>query len=170
MPRSGGAGDLRWFDVEPCYVFHPLNAYGDGDGDGDTIVLDVVRHPTMFDTDLHGPHEGPTTLDRWTVDLVDGKVRETRLDDHPQEFPQIDDRLLGRPHRYGYAMHTSHTGGNTGDSVLKHDLARGHTILDGWAPTSASVNSFSSPTHRTPPKTTECSWDSSTTPPPTAAT
>jgi hypothetical protein len=41
-------------------------------------------------TELHGPNEGPTTLDRWTVDLADGKVRETRLDDHPQEFPRID--------------------------------------------------------------------------------
>ncbi|HEV7453303.1 MAG TPA: carotenoid oxygenase family protein, partial [Pseudonocardiaceae bacterium] len=55
------------------------------------------------------------------------KVRETRLDDHPQEFPRIDDRLVGRPHRYGYAMQTSSTGGTTGDSVLKHDLRRGQT-------------------------------------------
>jgi carotenoid cleavage dioxygenase len=123
MPRFGGAGDVRWFDVEPCYVFHPLNAYDDGD----SVVLDVVRHPKMFDTDFHGPNEGPTTLDRWTVDLADGKVRETRLDDHPQEFPRIDDRLVGRPHRYGYAMQTSSTGGTAGDSVLKHDLARGQT-------------------------------------------
>jgi carotenoid cleavage dioxygenase len=113
MPRAGDASDVRWFDVEPCYVFHPLNAYDDGD----SIVLDLVRHPKMFDTELHGPNEGPTTLDRWTVDLADGKVRETRLDDHPQEFPRIDDRLVGRPYRYGYAMQTSGTGGNAGDSV-----------------------------------------------------
>ena len=124
MPRSGGAGDVRWFDVEPCYVFHPLNAYDDGD----TIVLDVVRHPKMFVTDFHGPNEGPTTLDRWTVDLADGKIREARLDDHPQEFPRVDDRLTGRPHRYGYAIQTSSTGGTAGNSVLKHDLARGETI------------------------------------------
>ncbi|HEY3895462.1 MAG TPA: carotenoid oxygenase family protein [Pseudonocardiaceae bacterium] len=124
MPRSGGAGDVRWFDVEPCYVFHPLNAYDDGD----TIVLDVVRHPKMFVTDFHGPNEGPTTLDRWTVDLADGKVREALLDDHPQEFPRVDDRLTGRPHRYGYAIQTSNTGGTAGNSVLKHDLARGETI------------------------------------------
>ncbi|MFZ0877539.1 MAG: carotenoid oxygenase family protein, partial [Pseudonocardiaceae bacterium] len=123
MPRAGDAADVRWFDVEPCYVFHPLNAYDDGD----SIILDVVRHPKMFDTELHGPDEGPTTLDRWTVDLADGKVRETRLDDHPQEFPRIDDRLVGRPHRYGYAMQTAGTGGNVGDSVLKHDLRLGHT-------------------------------------------
>lgn len=27
MPRDGGNADVRWFDVEPCYVFHPMNAY-----------------------------------------------------------------------------------------------------------------------------------------------
>ena len=31
--RDGDASDVRWFDVEPCYVFHPLNAYDDGDHD-----------------------------------------------------------------------------------------------------------------------------------------
>ncbi len=123
MPRTGGASDVRWFDVEPCYVFHSLNAYDEGD----LIVLDVVRHPTMFATDFHGPNEGPTTLDRWTVDLADGKIREARLDDHPQEFPRVDDGIVGRPHRYGYAMQTSATGGSAGDSVLKHDLHRGQT-------------------------------------------
>jgi carotenoid cleavage dioxygenase len=122
MPRVGGARDVRWFDVEPCYVFHPLNAYDD-----DSIILDVVRHAKMFDTELHGPNEGPTTLERWTVDLTDGTVHQTRLDDHPQEFPRIDDRLVGRPHRYGYATQTSSTGSDVGDSVLKHDLHRGQT-------------------------------------------
>jgi carotenoid cleavage dioxygenase len=43
MPRDGGDADVSWFDVEPCYVFHPMNAYDDGD----TVVVDVVRHPTM---------------------------------------------------------------------------------------------------------------------------
>lgn len=125
MPRAGKASDVRWFDIEPCYVFHALNAYDDGD----SIVLDVIRHPKMFDTQLHGPHEGVTTLERWTVDLTDGKVRETRLDDHPQEFPRIDERLIGRPHRYGYAVQTFE--GKAGDSVLKHDLRRGQTTARG---------------------------------------
>ena len=26
MPREGTAADIRWFEVQPCYVFHPLNA------------------------------------------------------------------------------------------------------------------------------------------------
>ena len=99
MPREGGNRDVRWFDVDPCYVFHPMNAYDDGD----SIVLDVVRHPKMFDTNLRGPNEGAPTLDRWTVDLSAGKVIEERLDDRGQEFPRVDERLVGRPHRYGYA-------------------------------------------------------------------
>jgi carotenoid cleavage dioxygenase-like enzyme len=31
LEREGGAGDVNWLDVEPCYVFHPMNAYDDGD-------------------------------------------------------------------------------------------------------------------------------------------
>ena len=46
LPRDGEADDVRWFDVEPCYVFHPLNAYDDGD----RVVIDVVRHPSGCST------------------------------------------------------------------------------------------------------------------------
>ena len=44
LPREGTAADIRWFDVNACYVFHPLNAYDEAD----RIVLDVVRHPSVF--------------------------------------------------------------------------------------------------------------------------
>lgn len=120
MPRDGGNADVRWFDVEPCYVFHPMNAYDD-DTTG-SVVLDVIRHPTMFDTDHLGPNEGPPTLDRWTVDLADGKVRESRVDDRGQEFPRVDERLVGKRHRYGYAPAVGE--GTSPEAVLfKHDLA-----------------------------------------------
>ncbi|AGM04560.1 carotenoid oxygenase family protein [Amycolatopsis keratiniphila] len=117
MSREGGNGDVRWFEIEPCYVFHPMNAYDDGDD----IVLDVVRHPKMFDTELLGPAEGPPTLDRWTVDLSVGKVIEERLDDQGQEFPRVDERLVGRRHRFGYAVSTKDGSASSG-SLLKHDL------------------------------------------------
>lgn len=124
MPRDGGSADVRWFDVEPCYVFHPMNAY-DSPAD-DTIVLDVVRHPKMFDTDHLGPNEGPPTLERWTVDLVAGKVRESRVDDRAQEFPRVDERRVGKRHRYGYAPCV---GDGTGDDeLLKHDLVGGNSL------------------------------------------
>lgn len=75
----------------------------------------------MFATDHLGPNEGPPTLDRWTVDLADGKVRESRIDDRGQEFPRVDERLVGKRHRYGYAPQVT-TGADTTGTLLKHDL------------------------------------------------
>src|SRR5262245_5775054 len=40
MPRSGGNADVRWFETDASYVFHPMNAYAE---DG-AIVLDVSRY------------------------------------------------------------------------------------------------------------------------------
>src|ERR1700737_1968427 len=48
LPREGTAADIRWFEVNACYVFHPLNSYDDDD----RIVLDVVRHASVFDSGL----------------------------------------------------------------------------------------------------------------------
>jgi carotenoid cleavage dioxygenase len=112
-----GEGPVTWIDVEPCYVFHPLNAYDVDDG---RLVVDVVRHPSMFATDVHGPSEGPPTLDRWTIDPRAGKVLEERLDDRPQEFPRVDERLVGRRARYGYAVASDEDSRN--GKLLRHDL------------------------------------------------
>jgi carotenoid cleavage oxygenase len=116
LERDGGADDVHWFDVEPCYVFHPMNAYDDGD----QVVLDVVRHQRMFDTQRLGPDEGPPTLDRWTVDLTSGKVMEERIDDLGQEFPRVDERLVGRRYRFGYTgvFLEGH------EALVKQDLSR----------------------------------------------
>ena len=100
LPKGANGGHVEWFEVEPCYVFHPMNAFDDGDN----VILDVVRHPRMFDQDRLGPNEGPPSLWRWTIDRSGGKVREEQLDDRPIEFPRVDERLVGRPHRYGWGV------------------------------------------------------------------
>ncbi len=82
MPRHGG--EATWIDIEPCYVFHTINAV---DGDGGTVVIDVVRYPTMFDTDVYGIGGTPARLERWTIDPAAGTVGQEILDDRPQEFP-----------------------------------------------------------------------------------
>ena len=97
MPRDASAPP-RWFDVGLCYVFHTVNAYDEGD----TVVLDVVRHAEMFKDDIYGIADGTGTLDRWTIDLRSGRVREQRIDDRTQEFPRVDPRTTGRRHRYAY--------------------------------------------------------------------
>ena len=126
LPREGTAADIRWFEVQPCYVFHPLNAYDSAGPQGDRIVLDVVRHASVFNSGSHIVPEIPS-LDRWTVDLTAGKVTEERLDDTAQEFPRVDERLVGRRHQYGYAVGYSDGATGTPDAILKHDVAARRT-------------------------------------------
>nr|WP_042191094.1 carotenoid oxygenase family protein [Kibdelosporangium sp. MJ126-NF4]CEL19841.1 dioxygenase (secreted protein) [Kibdelosporangium sp. MJ126-NF4]CTQ97065.1 dioxygenase (secreted protein) [Kibdelosporangium sp. MJ126-NF4] len=116
LPRAGGP--VRWLEVEPCFVGHTLNAYDDGD----SVVVDVIRYGPGFDPrDIGGNRPA---LDRWTIDLAEGKVREERIDDQPQDFPRINETNLSRAHRYGYAAANAlhETFANT---LIKHDFARG---------------------------------------------
>lgn len=128
LPRHGEAEDVSWHEVEPCYVFHPMNGFEDAQG---RVVLDVVRHPRMFHRDRHGPNEGRTRLDRWIIDPAKTEVSESSLDDHPQEFPRIDERCAGSPYRYGYTSEIDPTFQST--ALRKHDLAEGriHTHSEG---------------------------------------
>jgi carotenoid cleavage dioxygenase len=151
LPREGGAEDVRWLEVPLCYVFHPLNAFDLADGQ---VVLDVVRHPRMFASDLLGPNEGGPTLDRWILDPASGKVSEERLDDRPQEFPRHDERRVGRPIRYGYAA--TFAPGPCLGPILKHDLQRRATEVHDEGPGRAFQEPVFVP--RTPDSAEDDGW------------
>lgn len=110
MPREGGDADVRWLDVDPCFVYHPLNAHDVGS----TVVVDLVVHERTFDRDHSGPSEGHPRLERWTLDSAATSVRRERLSDVELEFPRIDERRTGREHRYGWAV-----GGPNDDITLE---------------------------------------------------
>lgn len=74
MPRDGGNSDVRWFNIEPCYVFHPLNAYSEMRDGNEILILDVIHNQRMFDRERRGPADGHPTLDRWTLNLTTGAV------------------------------------------------------------------------------------------------
>jgi carotenoid cleavage dioxygenase len=127
LPRDSDSTEVVWHDVDPCYVFHVMNAY---DEPGGGVVLDVVRHQSMFRTHVLGPSEGAPTLERWHLDGHGGTVKEERLDDHGQEFPRVDERVVGRPHRYGYAVAVGESDDILGaESILVcHDFERGTSV------------------------------------------
>jgi carotenoid cleavage dioxygenase len=41
-------------------------------------------------------------------------VVETQLEDTPMEFPRVDERVVGRPHRYGFAASVATAGTGAG--------------------------------------------------------
>jgi carotenoid cleavage dioxygenase len=122
MPRDGGDRDVRWLDVEPCYVFHPMNAHDTEDG----VVLDVVRYSELW---RGGPDTfSPANLHRWTINLRAGRVVETPLDDRPIEFPRIDERRTAAANRFGYAVANRGDVSQLATAVVKYDLARGTAV------------------------------------------
>ena len=113
MPRNGGDEDVTWYDIDPCYVFHPLNAYEDCDN----IVIDVCRKENVMASKV----EAPALLTRWVINRSAGTVSETQIDDRSTEFPRICDTRVGLKHRYGYVAGLA---GSTpyGERYIKYDL------------------------------------------------
>jgi carotenoid cleavage dioxygenase len=132
MPRGGGNADVRWLEIEPCYVFHPLNAHAEGD----EVVLDVARYPEIWrasPADFSRAH-----LHRFRVDLASGSVKEEQLDDLAIEFPRVDPRREGRANRYGYAVSFDILTSQAASALVQYDLERSvaktHDFGPGRAP------------------------------------
>jgi carotenoid cleavage dioxygenase-like enzyme len=114
LRRDDPFGQIRWFDIDPCYVFHVANAYVDGD----SIVLQAVRYPELWRDS--GGFGASGVLWSWILDLRSGTVTERQLDDRTVEFPRIDDRLAGLPARYAISV---------GDACLvRYDLTTGAAV------------------------------------------
>ncbi|WP_279246247.1 carotenoid oxygenase family protein [Candidatus Litorirhabdus singularis] len=114
MPREGCDADVVWYEIDPCYVFHPLNAYEEGN----QIVIDVCRKANVMAARV----ESPAMLYRWVIDQDKGTVTETQLDDRSTEFPRLNDSLVGLKHRYGYVAGLSDVG-PLAERYIKFDLA-----------------------------------------------
>ena len=124
MDREVGATDVQWLDIDPCYVFHPVNSY---DVDG-RVIIDVARYPTMWEAGST-EFDAKANLWRWEIDTVAGLVTETQLDDRPIEFGRIAPDRVGLKYRFGYAV------GSKGDSsdpeagtIMKYDFDTGNSF------------------------------------------
>ena len=124
MPRNGTNADVRWFEIDPCYVFHPVNAHEDGN----QLVLHVSRQPEAFGTS-NDDYAEVGRLWRWTIDLDTDRVTEEQIDDRPGDFGRVDDRLVGLEARYGYLMALAGEGNAEepvyGSALYKYDLTTG---------------------------------------------
>ena len=116
MPRDGSDADVTWYEIDPCYVFHPFNAYEDGN----RIVIDVSR---MEDT-MKPDSNSPPRLYRWVIDQDKGTVTETQMDDRIVEFGRICDTVVGLKNRFGYCAALS-SEGPVAEGFVKYDMEKG---------------------------------------------
>ncbi|MFI7102919.1 carotenoid oxygenase family protein [Streptomyces sp. NPDC050161] len=125
LRRDDPFGEVRWLPIDPCYVFHALNAHDDGDH---RIVLYVSRYATFGG-------RSPAHLWRWTIDLATGTVAEEQLDDQFCEFPRVDDRLAGGPARFGHATSCElPDSGPAAGALLRYDLRTGSAVRHDFGP------------------------------------
>jgi len=125
LPRNGSGRDTIWCDVDPCFIFHPANAYENADG---KVVFDSCVHNFMFDDGARGPDSTETPFERWLIDPDAKSVTRTVIDADSQEFPRPNETLIGKPYRYAYTLALPR-GGDAAflseTKLYKHDLEAG---------------------------------------------
>jgi len=132
VPRRGGPGDVRWFETEPAYIYHVVNAWEEGS----EIVMDACR---VVDPDpSHARGEGPlgkmmavlrldARLHRWRFDLATGASKEEALDDRNAEFPSANASRAGRPTRFAYLARIADEETLLFDGIVKLDTQSGRS-------------------------------------------
>ncbi len=70
IPRHSSAADVRWISTDPCYVFHPMNAYDTADR---KLVCDMMAYPVaplfpLPDGSRPGGEPPVARLVRWTIE------------------------------------------------------------------------------------------------------
>ena len=132
IPRRGTTEQIRWFEADPTFVLHFVNAYEDGDSividgfhqsqpepSGEGITDKWLRAYRYLSLDLMQTH-----LHRWRLDLATGTVTEQRLSDSFTEFGMMNPLTTGRRHRFAYAA-TAVPGRFLFDGLVKHDVEAG---------------------------------------------
>jgi carotenoid cleavage dioxygenase len=136
MARDASVDTIRWFTGDPCYVYHPMNAYTSHEGGRTRIIADVMRYDRVpLFPNADGSKPAPTSLDengqlvRWVFDL-DGNsdtYTEETLSDLGGEFPRLDERFTGQAYRQGFyaALTGVPAKGHPFDTLVHADLTTG---------------------------------------------
>jgi carotenoid cleavage dioxygenase-like enzyme len=117
---SRADGSVRWVAIDPCFVYHIVNAEESGSG---RLTLRALRYARLFDDRAADPLGRPATLWTWSIDLARDYAPAREVDDQPQEMPRSDPRRQGVQHRFYYATAYEPNGGRNG--VRKFDLVSG---------------------------------------------
>lgn len=135
IPRYGSPDDIRWFEADPTYVLHWMNAWEEGD----EIVLDGYFQedpaPRPLRNDLDDPQLGQLMayldeasfkpkLHRWRFNLKTGETKESHLDDRLLEFGSFNQQYAGQKTRYLYSTYTE-PGWFLFNGLVKHDFETG---------------------------------------------
>jgi len=105
IPRDGKS-QLRFFDVEPCMIYHHCNAWEEGDKVYFSSVCIGEKFNMDFDQGiwLSNASVEPGVLFNFTLDLTNNTLARVRADLCSCEFPGMHPARAGKKWRYAYLM------------------------------------------------------------------
>lgn len=107
LPRHGNGDQVKWFEAEPCYIYHTINAWEEG---SEVVMIACrVKDPIPGIDPSHGEWARmlanltiTAELHEWRFNLETGATKERVLDDRNTEFPAMNASRLGLRTRYSY--------------------------------------------------------------------
>lgn len=130
MERGAVNTQPTWFEVDDCYVFHPMNSFDVTNEAGEhEVVIDTARYPELW-RQGSANFKNDAQLHRWTLNLDTGGVTEAGLDDRQIEFPRVAEHLVGLSNRFGYADSSF----REQNAIVKYDLEAGIGIEHEFGP------------------------------------
>ena len=139
LPRTGRGDEIRWFETDPCYIYHVINCWEDGD----EVVMHACRMiPNNLTPDAqYGAYAPMVALlalhavpVEWRMNLRTGGTAERQLDDRLGEFPAVNQDWVGRKGRHSYHVSLEGSGMLLFDGLLKYDLETGACVEHRFAP------------------------------------
>lgn len=138
MGRNDSTGDIRWFEGDPCYVYHPMNAYTVHEDGRTKVIADVMKYDRVPLFPNADGSKGAVISDglgkyvRWTFDLdgASNSYTEEVISEIGGEFPRFDERFAGHEYRHGYyasQMRGEKAEGSPFETFVHHDLKTGAT-------------------------------------------
>ena len=142
VSRHDANAAVRWFETEPCFMYHVINAWQDDAGNvrllgcrTDDPLADDPTNPDRIAPTLGKLRLEPQLVE-WKFDLAAGTLRSEQLWDVVNEFPRMDDRRFGQAHRYSYTQRAAAAETLLFDGVVRHDYqtnsVAAHDWPDGW--------------------------------------
>lgn len=123
--------EVRWFETDPCYIYHVINAWEEGD---EIVMLGckMVPNPHVNGA-AFGPYRAMVEVlalnaipSEWRMNLKTGKCTTRDLDDAIGEFPSINLGISGQPNRYAYVQAIAKTDTLKFEGFYRYDFQQGN--------------------------------------------
>ena len=130
MPLGGTGDQIRWVEIDPCFVFHGTNAWRDGDD----VVLDVSRQPSAF----AAPDERvvlANRVERWRIGTGGANLTIGRdvVVDRAFDLPTVAPATVGRPHEKAFYVNARNADGGYEFGGIA-SVGRTDGVVDEWDP------------------------------------